>query len=164
MTTYFPFTPSNLSTPQFLPTFDGQQYQVNIVWSLFGQRYYVMCRALDGALIYNQALVESTPGLPIQAMAWNIQTKTVNGSTQVPHGYRLGMTINLTVSAAAPGAYNGLFKVLITGPSSFSYPLSLDLDPGPTTTAGILSYNINMNGAYFESSLVFRNQNFEVNP
>lgn len=166
MTTYYPFIPSQNAAPSFTPTFDGDQYQVTVPFLLFGQRLYLQCNAIDGTLIFYQALVESDPGVPIQSLTWDIETGTVNGTTAQVHGYRLGDTVALTVSGATPDVYNGLFKVLITGPMSFSYPLSLESDHGAATVQGFLSYNIDMLAAFgFKTStLVYRNGNFEVNP
>ena len=164
MTTYYPFTPSNVGPPSFTPTFDGSQYQVSVVWNLFGKRYYVQCVDLQGATVYNQALIESDVGIAIESLAWESLTSQVNGVTGDAHGYPLGETVALTVNGAAPVVYNGMFAVLITGPDTFSYPVTFDADPGPATVPGTLSYDINMNGAYFTSSLVFRNGNFEVSP
>lgn len=160
--TLYPFTPSQNAAPQFTPTFDGEQYAVSIPWSLFGQRYYVKCVDLNGNLIYNQALVESPPGQPIETLAWDEIRQVANGVTAAPHGYKTAQTISLTIAGAAPDGYNGRFLVLITGPTTFAYPVAFDSDPGAATVAGILSYDIDMNGAYFDTPLVFRNNTFAV--
>lgn len=163
MTTY-PFVPSTSGAPSFQPTLDGNPYTVTIVWSLFGQRYYVQCTTLQGALIFLVALTESPGGQAIETLAWNELTGNVEGTTPVPHGYSIGATIELTISGATPSQYNGQQLVFITGTSSFEYPLDLALDPGPATTPGALSYDISLCAGYFDSTMVFRNSAFEITP
>jgi hypothetical protein len=162
--TLYPFTPvASGAPPQFSPTFDGAQYVVSIEWGLFGQRYYIRCVDLNGVLIYYQALIESSPGLTIQSLAWSELQNIVQGVTIDPHGYQIGATLKLTVSGATPDEYNGTWTVLVTGPSSFSYPASFTDDPIPATTPGILSYNIDMNAAYgFSTPLVYSSGVFAV--
>ena len=162
--TNYPFVPSSVSAPQFQPTLDGQQYLVQLFWSLFGQRYYVQCSTIQGVLIFNVPLVESPGGVTVQSLAWNDETGNAQGTTSVPHGYKLGATVALTVSGASPVGYNGQQLVLITGPSSFTYPMVVTSDPGPATVGGVLSYDINIAGGYFASTLVFRNSAFTVTP
>ena len=101
MTTYYPFTPSNVGPPSFTPTFDGSQYQVSVVWNLFGKRYYVQCVDLQGATVYNQALIESDVGIAIESLAWESLTSQVNGVTGDAHGYPLGETVALTGASLA---------------------------------------------------------------
>ena len=158
----YPFIPSAGSPPQFTPTFDGEQYKVSVVWGLFGQRYYVTCVDMNGNSIYTQPLIESNPGLPIQSLAWNALQNIAQGTTASPHGYAVGATVMLTISGATPAQYNGTWEVLITGPSSFSYPAGFSSDPGPAQMSGTLSYNIDMNAAYFDTPLVYVNGSFVV--
>jgi len=164
MTTYYPFIPSTNGVPQFLPTFDGQQFIVQVKWAFQGQRYFVQCNALDGTLVYNQALIESQIGFTIDSLVWDDLSATVNGETSVNHGYKIGSTIRLKVNGAVPADYNGLYDVLITGLRTFSYPLQPATALAAATTLGMISFDINMNAGYFTSSLVFRNQTFEVDP
>ena len=160
--TLYPFIPSAGSPPQFTPTFDGEQYVVSVVWGLFGQRYFIKCVDMNGNLVYYQPLLESNPGLPVQSLAWNQLEDVVQGVTVDPHGYKVGSTVSLTVIGAEPAQYDGTWLVLITGPSSFSYPGAFTSDPGPASVAGVLAYQINMNAAYFDTPLVYVNGNFAV--
>lgn len=164
MTTFIPFQPSNVGPPQFTATFDEQQYIVKVVWGLFGQRYYVQCNALDGSLVFNLPLIASLAGKAIQTLVFNELTGNAEGTTVDPHAYKLASTLALTVSGASPDAYNGKQLVLITGKSSFTYPLKLSADPGQAMIPGAMSYDISMSAGYFESTLVFRNGQFEVSP
>lgn len=162
MTTYFNFQPSAGTNFQFQPTLDGQQYTVIITWNVFGQRYYVNCYALSGALIFARALTGSPVGLDLETLSWS--GGRVVATTTVPHGYVVGGTYELTVDGCVPSALNGTFRSIVTGPTTFEY--SLANDPGTTTTAGIVEYNLNLAAGYFASSLVYREANgqFEVSP
>ena len=169
MTTYVPFAPSAVQAFSFQATLDGQQYNVVITWNLFGQRWYVNVYALDGTLIVARAMTGSATGVQLAGLTWS--NGEVEATTQEPHGYAVGQSIALTVSGAVPSGYNGLFQCLITGPSTFSYPLASY--PGAATAFGAVSYDVNLvggvpneNGNYFASTLVFRQDSnqFEISP
>ena len=160
--TLYPFIPSASSPPQFMPTFDGNQYVVSVTWGLFGQRYFIKCVDMNGNLVYNQPLIESNPGVPIQSLSWNAVQNVAQGTTTNQHGYPIGSTIELTVAGATPTQYNGTWLALITGPNAFSYPAGFAVDPGPASIPGTLGYQIDMNAAYFDTPLVYVNGNFAV--
>ena len=163
MTTYTNFAPTLQSPFQFGPTLDGEVCTVIITWNLFGARYYINIYAPDGTLVVSTALVGSPTGVALQNLAW--ANGQVTATAASPHGYKVGRTVELTISGAAPDAYNGLVKALITGPATFTYPVASD--PGAATAFGAVAYNINLVGGYFETStLVYRAQSnqFEVAP
>lgn len=56
------------------------------------------------------------------------------GSTTLPHGFPIGESIELTIAGVTPAAYNGNPLALITGPSTFTYPLSSN--PGTASVPG----------------------------
>jgi hypothetical protein len=168
MTTFFNFTPSAVAPFSFSPVLDGQPYNASVPSLLFGNRYYLSLVASDGTPIIYTALIGSPTGVAIQSLAW------ANGRaivlTAVPHGYKVGRIISLTIVGCAPTAYNGIQQALISGPSTFSYPLASN--PGPATVLGNANYDVNLiggvpneNGVQFTSTLVFRDQSqqFEVN-
>ena len=173
MTTYIDFVPSQSAPFQFQPTLDGQVYTGIVTWNLFGQRYYLNLYTLGGVLVFNQALVGSTVGVALASLTWGASTGagTVTATTEEPHGYTVGQTVDLTVSGATPSGYNGLFECLITGASTFTYQLTAD--PGAATVNGNVNYDIdlcagydNVAGTPFASTLVYReaNMQFEVSP
>ena len=168
-TTFFNFTPSSAAPFQFQPVLDGQPYSATVPWLLFGRRYYLNLFALDGTQILLTGLNGSPIGIQIGSLSW--ANGTVSATTIAPHGYKTARSIMLTIAGCAPNAYNGLVKALITGPSSFSWPLAIN--PGPASVFGNANYDINLiggvekeDGTFFSSTLVFRAQNsqFEVNP
>jgi len=85
-------------------------------------------------------------------------------TTQAPHGYKIARVVTLTISGASPDGYNGTFPCLVTSPTTFTY--SLAINPGMATVPGTASFNVNLVGGLFASSLVFRtaNQQFEISP
>jgi len=164
MTIFVDFVPSTVAPFSFSPTLAGQVYNCTVTWALFGARYYINLKGLDGSLVVSEALVGSPTGKPLQALSWaagRVQARVVE-----PHGYKIGRIVGLTISGAAPDAYNGLVQCTITGPSTFTYPLASA--PGPASAFGMVSWNLNLVGAYFPppTSLVFRaaSQQFEVLP
>lgn len=52
----FAFAPSSQSVFTFQPTLDGVQYSVTVPWNVFGERYYLTVRTLQGALVCHVAM------------------------------------------------------------------------------------------------------------
>ena len=160
-TTYYPFQPSSVAPFSFQPTLDGDTYNATVTWSVFGQRWYLNIYALDGTLVVSEGLSASPTGLSLQSLSW--ARGRAYAMTIDPHGLNIGGLVGLTISGASPDAFNGLQSCLITGPSTFTYPLSPN--PGQVTMTGAASYNVNLVGGYFTAStVVFRDQTqtFEV--
>lgn len=162
MTTFVNFSPSPQSPFQFQPTLDGDVYSGIVTWGLFGRRYYLNLFTLGGVLIFSLPLIGSSVGVEIQSITWERGFVTV--TTAAAHGYRIGATLDLTISGAAPDSLNGKFPALITSQDTFRFPLAAD--PGDATALGIVSYDINIAAGYFNSTLVYRepNSQFEINP
>jgi hypothetical protein len=158
--TFIDFVPSQIQAPLFNVTLDGNIYTAIITWNLFAQRYYITLMALDGTVILTQALVGSPIPISISALSWANGTVTV--TTANPHGVRIGRAALLTIDGVTPDAFNGIVQVLITGQTTFSYPLAVN--PGPATILGAVEKNINLVAGFFTSTLVFRQDNnqFEV--
>jgi hypothetical protein len=60
--TSYKFIPSNITAFSFQPTLDGVVYNIIVVWSLFGQRYYVNCYTNTGSLVFSLPLIGSLDG------------------------------------------------------------------------------------------------------
>lgn len=163
MTTYA-FIPSASSAPQFTPTLDGNQYNVSVIWSLYGQRYTVLCKDLNGNVIFNVPLIESPASQAIETLAYDELQLQAIGQTSEPHGLSIGSTTRLTISGASPAVYNGTFLVLATGADTFSYPLSASVTPSTATTPGSIGYQISLTAGYFASTMVYQNGAFTVSP
>lgn len=164
MTTFIPFTPSNASAPpfSFQPVLDGTTYQGSVTWNYFGQRWYLTISDLTGNIIFTLPIVESPVAVPIETLSWD--NGLVTAVLSIPHSEPLGALIDQTISNCVPDDYNQAdVEVQIVSPNSFTYPLTSD--PGSATQLGGSSHDINIAGGYFQTStLVFRNNQFEVNP
>jgi hypothetical protein len=164
LTTFVPFSQPAAGNFQFNATLNGAQYRCVVTWNVFGQRYYLNVYGLDGTLMVSEGMSGSPTGFQIEAITWNAAAVTVK--TSVPHGYKIGSMISLSIDGVAPSAYNGRYEMIVTGPSMLTFPLASN--PGPATVFGTLSYDVNLVGAYFAppTSLVFRQQSqqFEIGP
>lgn len=169
MTTFFQFQPSQVSPFAFSPTLDGQIYNATVPSLVFGNRPYLNLVALDGTLILLTALIGSPTGFQLASLSW--VNGIVSATMTLPHGFKVASTISLTLVGSTPAAYNGQIAALITGPSSFSYPLASN--PGSATIFGAANFNVNLvggvakeDGTFFQSTLVFRTpaNQFEVSP
>lgn len=170
MTQLFPFVPSSSAQFQFSPTLDGESYSASVPWLLYGARYYLSLFAADGTSIWFGAIVGSPPSFQLDSLAW--ANGYANARTVLPHGLRPASTAVLRIIGCSPDAYNVIRAAcLITGPTSFRYPVSPN--PGPAGIVGFASRDVNMiggvkkkDGTYFASTLVFRSntQTFEASP
>jgi hypothetical protein len=159
--TYIPFQPTNSAPFAFSPELDGNIYNATVTWLLYGARWYLNLYDVNGNWIFTEGLVPSPPGIPIQAATWAGGSVTI--TTTVPHGYRPGAIISLTVAGMSPDAYNGRWSMMATGVATLRFALSAN--PGVATAYGALSYDVDLVGGYFTTStLVFRDgtSQFEV--
>lgn len=163
MTTYFPFIPrAKPPTPSFQPTLDGSIYTITLNANLFGQRYYLLCTDGLGNTIFNEPLIATPPSAPISTLSWSVTMGVATVTMVNPHLYPLGSSASLTIEGASPTTWNGTYYMLATGPSTLTFPLMID--PGTMLSPGSLSYLISICAGYFNSTLIFRNGSFEVNP
>lgn len=163
MTTYTDFQPSTQQVFSFKPTLDGEVYNCTLTWNLFGQRYYINCSDLSNNLIFSLPLIGSPDGLIAEAVTWDT-TGVVTVETIVPHGYRAGQTVNLTLAQTTPSDYSGNWNMLVINDNELTFLLASD--PGLCTAPGLLYDNISIAAGYFDSTLVFRESSsqFEVTP
>jgi hypothetical protein len=162
MPTIFPFHPSSIEAPTFSANLDGDQYNCSVTWNVAAQRYYVNCFNLSGARVFTVALVETPRALTIDQLAWNINRKVVQALLSVEHFFPLGQEVLLTLEGADQPLYNGTFLCLVDGPKTFSYYVGSD--PGHAQQFGSVSQLVNLGGGYFNSTLVYRDNAFEVRP
>jgi hypothetical protein len=162
MTTFYPFIPSNIRAPSFMATFDGQIYTVTLLWNISGQRYYVNCQSVSGTLVFMVPLVESIPSKKIESLSWDEFNGVVIVTLDEPHGFPIGEIVNVTIVQAIPNTYNGSGLAMIINDTAFTYPMAQD--PGYMQQGGAADFVISMTKAYFNSTLVFRNMQFEISP
>lgn len=162
MTSFVNFTPSVIQAFNFQATLDGNSYNVVVTWNFWAQRYYVNVYALDGTLVFCMPLIGSPAQILLTALSWS--KGQAMATCAAPHGIRIGIPSRRTISNASPAAYNGTFQVLAISPTQFTYPIATD--PGPATAFGAESFDTDMAGGYFSSTLVYRapNSQFEISP
>jgi hypothetical protein len=165
VTTLVNFAPSQTGSPpfQFSAALDGNQYTISLTWNWGSQRWFLSIVDQFGNLVVFRPLVGSPPVTPLSALFW--QDGFVYATAPAFLGYHLGRLAQITISGASPAALNGVFPCTITGPSTFTYPMTTD--PGQTAQAGGWSTDANLAAGFFvTSTLVFRaaTQNFEINP
>jgi hypothetical protein len=131
---------------------------------LFGQRYYVFCYDSSGVQVFSRPLIESLPGIQIDVISYDELSGLAIVTTDQPHGFKIGSTSNLTIAGATPDTYDGTYWMLATGPTTLSFPLAVSSNPGQTTVGGTLSFIISMTAPYFNTTMVYRNGQFEVSP
>jgi len=160
MTSYFPFQSSRSSAPLFMPTLDGQVYQCIVTWNIFGQRYYVNCYDGSGVRVFTVPMLETSAGHNIQMMSWDVEKRQVTAICAKPHGLRIGSVVDLTIVGCVPATYNGAYACTVLDVASFSYQLTYD--PGTSVAPGSADYLISMTAGYFNTTMIFRNGQFEV--
>jgi hypothetical protein len=162
VTTYYQFIKSRSQAPSFMPTLDGQEYTISITWNISAQRYYVNCSSLDGTLLFSVPLISSLSPMEIETLEWDEFNGRVIATTVAPLGLPIGQVINLTVIGAIPNTYNGTGFTSILSKNQFTYPIINN--PGQAFIMGSVEYLINMAKGYFQSTLIYRNEMFEVSP
>lgn len=174
MTTYIPFTPSNLIRQEFTAMFDGDEYKVSLTWNVSAQRYYVNIYGLDGTWILTTPLIATPPARKISSVIYDpFLYRTVvkmSDPSQWPIplspaglNTKPGTIVDFTLHQFLPDTYNGLFRSLFVTPFTFAIPMSTD--PGPVQILGFVSRVMNMvAGVFTTSTLAYRNGMFEVNP
>jgi hypothetical protein len=162
MTTYYEFVPSRVSAPVFTPTLDGNQYNVTVVWNVSSKRYYIYVITMDGILIAAVPLIESPTSMPISNAYWDPQNARAVVTTTDPHPFIIGAPVKISINSMGPNGYNGSGFALPLSKTEICYPVAIN--PGEVTVMGVVDYLINLVAPYFKSTLVYRNQTFEVSP
>lgn len=163
MTALFDFLPTTVAPYTFQPTLDGLEYTGIVTWNLFGQRWFLNLYKLDGTLVVAEPLIGSPVGLFIETLTWS--KGLALATTTLPHGYRIGESIDLTIVGCSPDAYNGRFRCFVVDENMFTYSIP-SVTPA-AATVGSVGYDINLVAGYFTTStLVYRvaNGQIEVNP
>lgn len=162
MTTYYDFIPSNKSAPNFMPTFDGVQYTVAVIWNVSARRYYIKCMSLNSVLKFLVPLVESNSPIEIIGYTWDRLNGRVIVTLVAPHGMPIGQVINVNIVGTVHTKYNGSGLGSVLSKTEIMYPMQNN--PGQVTILGVLDMFISMTKGYFNSTLVYRNNRFEVTP
>jgi hypothetical protein len=164
VTTYYPFVPSPRQAPSFMPTLDGNQYNITVIWNVSSRRFYIQCKDLSGNLIFFVPLSETKSNNPLISLSYDSQNTRVIATTRDIIYYGMGSSFNVSIINTIPSGYNGSGMASVLNANQFFYPLSLGNYPGPATTLGSADVLISLCKGYFNSTLIYRNQVFEVNP
>lgn len=165
MTTYFPFTPTTNAIVQFQPTLtdlqgNAEQYTCTVTWNMYGLRWYLNVAQLNGIAIVSRPLVKAPVARNIQSLSWS--NSIVTATMMAAHGWAKNLSLPLTIAGCAPTALNGSVLAFVTSPLAVQWPLTAN--PGAVTSVGTASYDVNLVGGYFASTILFRNNQFEVSP
>ena len=130
---------------------------------MYGQRYYLACYDSTNAIVFNVAVITSPAAKILETIAWSSETLQVAATTTLPHGFMVGSMVDLVIEGSVPTTYDGAFICLVTSTTGFTYPLTID--PGLNVASGSASWQVNLCEGYFTtSSIVYRNNQFEVSP
>ena len=171
MTTVIPFIPSNIVAPTFQATLDGNNYRIVVTWNVSAQRYYVNIYDMGGVWIVTVPLVQSPPSRAVEAVSYDIIRRILTGQLvdsiyfPVPIGSNLtqpGVIVDYTLENFDPPVLNAKWRCIQLNETTFSF--SLPDDPGPINVVGSVSRYLNMVNGLFQSTLIYRNGAFEVNP
>jgi hypothetical protein len=163
MSALIPFTPSNLAAPSFVATLDGAARTIVMTWNVAAQRYYLNVYDNDGTWIITTPLVTSPTGEIVTAMSYDPARRVMNVTKATGWWHKPGTMVDYTFLGFDPASLNGLQRCLHVDTVNFSFPLAQD--PGVIVTLGSANRLLNMVATVFQqSSLIYRNGCFEVNP
>jgi|SRR6516225_2771730 hypothetical protein len=174
MTTVIPFLPSNIKTPTFGATFDGDDYKVTITWNISAQRYYVNVYGSDGSWIIATPLIQSPPSRAVNGLTYDPLRRVMTIQMVDPKYWPVpigstgtatppGTIVDYTLENFDPALLNTKWRSLHVNDTTFSFPLAND--PGQINILGSVGRHLDMlNGIFQTSSLIYRNGAFEVNP
>ena len=146
-------------------TFYLNNSQMTISQFISGASFIPSGSTIVGNNIPPNLLVLQNESLNVLYLVNQILTISQQSMSSVQsHGFQVGTVVNLTVSGMVPSSYNGTFRAIAINPTQLTY--ALDIPSGPVSTFGTASNDINLAAGYFNSSLVYRDQNrqFEVTP
>lgn len=173
MSTIIPFLPSNLFVPTFPVTLDGQDYEITVTWNVSAQRYYVNVYATDGTWIVTVPMVQSAPARAVNGLVYDPLRLVMTVELVAPPDWPVpigslgtfsppGTVVDYYLENFDPAVLNAKWRCLHINDVYFSFPLATN--PGQINVLGSVSQYINMVGGLFDSTLIYRNGAFEVNP
>jgi hypothetical protein len=139
--TFVQFVPSTVSPFTFQATIAGTQYTCAVLWSPYGQRYYIQVSDLSGNVLLYRPLIACGPQL-VAAFSWANGTATA--VAQAAHNVPIGSVVNVWISQTGLG-FDGGFQALATGPLTLTYPLASNpLTNVAAPINGAINFNQNM--------------------
>lgn len=145
-----------------MPTLDGNQYTITVMWNVSAKRYYIMCQDTGGNLIFFVPIVTTLTALQLTDVEYDEQNSRVVATVDQNIPFAVGAMFNANIINNEPTGYNGSGLASVLSPTQFIYNLSPN--PGLCTTLGAVQILVSLTQGYFQSTMVFRNGQFEVNP
>ena len=173
MATIIPFIPSNIQAPTFTANLDGENYRVVITWNVSAQRYYLNIYDQNAVWILTIPLVQSPPGRGVNNLTYDPLRRVVTVELVAPPLWPVpigstgtfntpGTIVDYNLENFDPPVLNAKWRCLHINDTFFEFPLADD--PGQINIVGSVSRYISMVGGLFDSTLIYRNGAFEVNP
>jgi hypothetical protein len=145
------------ATSAYSTSLDKLQH-INI--STAGGKYLVACNGIDATIVYDGtawfAIAPTATAQTISTITNSTTTATL--TTAIPHGLVTGNRV--TISGASPAAYNGTYRITVTGASTFTYTMATN-PGGNATTVGsyaVLFAITGVNSNKFVNVNLFKNR------
>jgi hypothetical protein len=162
VTTYYQVIPNSKMAPSFMPTFDGNQYTITVMWNVSAKRYYIMCQDTNGNLIFFVPIVTTLIAFPLINVEYDEPNSRVVATVGNNIPFKIGSVFNANIINNQPVGYNGYGLASVLSETEFIYNLSPS--PGLCTALGAVEFLVSLTQGYFQSTLIYRNGQFEVNP
>jgi hypothetical protein len=155
-------------------TLDGNLYSVIVTWNISALRFYINIYDQQGNWIITTALVSTPPGRTVKSVDYDPFLSILNVEMVDPSLWPIpvspegiltkpGQIVEYTLAGFTPDTYNGTYRAMTLSPTKFSFAMASD--PGPVNILGTVNRLLNMAAPVFRNStLVYRNGAFEVNP
>ncbi len=145
------------ATSAYSTSLDKLQH-INI--STAGGKYLVACNGINATIVYDgTAWFSIAPTATAQTISTiTNSTTTATLTTAIPHGLVTGNRV--TISGASPAAYNGTYRITVTGASTFTYTMATN-PGGNATTVGsyaVLFAITGVNSNKFVNVNLFKNR------
>jgi hypothetical protein len=162
--TYYPFKPSQVAAPRFQAVIDGVLTTVVVTWNVAAQRYYINVYTSTGALVVARAVVETARARPLNVFYYDNTQRAMIGILANPVWRPVGQIVNYTFEGFQPESLNHAQLVIRYGYHTGMFAYRINTNPGEVTVLGSVSRYANMLEGYAnQTSLIFRNNQFEVN-
>lgn len=174
MTTIIPFVPSRIKAPSFDATLDGAVYSITVTWNVSARRYYINVYDQNSTWILTVPLISTPPGRAVDSVVYdpflNRCTVTLVSPSEWPVplspsgiNTKPGTMIDYTLQGFQPDTYNGKVRGMHINETTFVFPMASD--PGPLVVVGTVHRFLNMvESVFFNSSLIYRNRAFQIDP
>ncbi len=164
MTTYTPFRPSNITAPRVTVVLDYQDTTLVVTWNVAAQRYYVNMYTLDGVWVVTTPLVETSRSMLVKSLLYDAPRNRMVGRLVAFMWRPAGQIVDYTLENFSPSTLNGPRQCLRLSANEGDFAYPINQDPGQVTALGSVGRYHNMAAGYFNSTLIYRDGQFETSP